>query len=184
MVHSLPRCLLTPYKIIIEAFHVTPIIQQPPTREDEQTPHADPKCSKEKELHRSLGRRKGHISLPEARNTPGCLTPVKAMDEDITWTKQSLNHILMSHKWWESCKQPGCEIASLASEFTLSAVLGLSYFGHFLVQGWWDEPDWFQSFQGLTLTDLSCTIERVFQTCEENFNSKQPKKMWRTGETF
>lgn len=67
-----------------------------------------------KRSYRSLGRRKGHISLPEARNISGCLTPAKAVDEEITWTRQSLNHILMSHKRWECCKQPGCEIATLA----------------------------------------------------------------------
>lgn len=136
MVHSLPRYLLTPYKIIIKAFHVTPIIRQPPTREDEQRLLTDLKCSKEKELQIPGKKAKAHFPFPKARNIPGCLAPVKAVDEDITWTRQSLNHILMSHKWWESCKQPGCEIASLASEFTLSAVLGSSYFGHFLLQAW------------------------------------------------
>lgn len=134
---------------------------------------------------RSLGRKKRHISLPEAENTPGCSTPVKAMDEDITWTKQSLIHILMSHKWWESCKQPGCEIASLAPEFTLSAALWLSYFGHFLLPGWWDEPDWFQSFQGLNLTHLSCAIERFFPTRPmRKMLIPNKKKKLKTGDTF
>lgn len=128
MVHSLPHCLLTPYKIIIKAFHMTPIMQQPPMREDEQSCTQTSNAA-ERRSYRSLGRSKGHISLPEARNTP-------VKDEDITWTRQSLNHILMSHKWSECCKQPGCEIAGLASEFTLAAALGLSYFGHFPLLGW------------------------------------------------
>lgn len=128
MVHSLPHCLLTPNKMIIKANHrITPH-----ERGWAEAAHR-PQMQQRKELQR---RRNGHISLPEARNTPGCFTPLKAMDEDITCARQPLKHILMSHKWWESCKQPGCEIASLASEFTLSAALGLSYFGHFLLLGW------------------------------------------------